>query len=114
MCLHAVWKLSGNQKLNIVFIVLIYTKTVIYKIDIREAVGLTTVTLREGKHLDNMPALMAHEMGHILGSPHDGTERGNYAPDITSYNIPGTCPENLYIMTPSQSGTIVEWSECSR
>ena len=114
MCLHAVWKLSGNQKLKVVCIVLIYTKTVIYNIDIREAVGLTTVTLREGKHLDNMPALMAHEMGHILGSPHDGTGVGTYPPDTTSYNIPGTCPENLYIMTPSQSGTIVEWSECSR
>ncbi|XP_023329131.1 venom metalloproteinase antarease-like TpachMP_B [Eurytemora carolleeae] len=61
-----------------------------------------------------MPALMAHEMGHILGSPHDGTGVGTYPPDTTSYNIPGTCPENLYIMTPSQSGTIVEWSECSR
>ena len=101
--------------MKVVFILLIYnTTTVKYNIDIREAVGLSTVTLREGKHLDNMPALIAHEMGHMLGAAHDGTGRGTYSADTTTYNIPGTCPENLYIMTPSQSGTIVEWSECSR
>ena len=61
-----------------------------------------------------MPALLAHEMGHIMGAVHDGEEIGSLPDDTTTYNQPGSCPENMYIMTPSQSGTIVEWSECSR
>ena len=42
----------------------------------RECTGLTTVTLRDGRHLDNMPALLAHEMGHIIGANHDGDQPG--------------------------------------
>jgi len=71
-----------------------------------EPVLMSTLNLRDGMHLDNAGALVAHEMGHMLGAHHDGGEDEN--------KVKLDCPLKKFIMTPVQTGTITEWSTCSR
>ena len=64
-------------------------------------------------HWDNSGALLAHEMGHMLGANHDGQE-GINSLNPKTYNKLSPCPQGPHIMTPSQTGVITEWSSCSR
>merc|ERR1712050_344721 len=50
-----------------------------------------------------VPALLAHEIGHVLGAYHDN--------DVAHENY---CPANTHIMSPSVHSGITAWSECSR
>jgi len=78
-----------------------------------DAAMYTTVGISEMNHRDNLGALIAHEMGHVLGASHDGfgNELNSNHPNYPEGN---TCEQNKFIMTPSQRGVITEWSSCSR
>jgi len=67
---------------------------------------LLSVSLVDGMHLDNAGALLAHEMGHMLGSHHDGGK--------DDYGKLVDCPQDIYIMTPIHTQPVTEWSKCSR
>lgn len=67
---------------------------------------MLTIELENGTHLCNAGALLAHEMGHMLGAYHDG--------DIDRDRKVLNCPTDRYIMTPIQRTRLTEWSECSR
>lgn len=72
----------------------------------------STVSLINATHQDNIGALIAHEMGHVLGAGHDGgREKNHNSPKKGETN---NCDREKFIMTPSQKGTITEWSPCSR
>jgi len=67
---------------------------------------MLTIELKNGTHLCNAGALLAHEMGHMLGAYHDG--------DLDRDRKVLNCPTDRYIMTPIQKSRLTEWSECSR
>lgn len=79
----------------------------------RECPIFLLVSLNEGTHLDASGALLAHEMGHMLGANHDG-QIGINRKNPKTYNKLIPCPMNRHIMTPTQRGVISEWSSCSR
>ena len=55
-----------------------------------------------GSHTPVMPKLLAHELGHLLGSEHDGQAKANYHSSIyAGQTIP--CPEGKNLMSPSVS-----------
>jgi len=77
-----------------------------------DAAMYSTVTVRNASHVVNIGPLIAHEIGHVLGASHDGEADTNvYSATRGDRN---TCKQNKNIMTPSQRGTITEWSKCSR
>ena len=45
--------------------------------------------------------ITAHEIGHVFGAPHDGTEQC------------ASTPQNQYIMTPMLSTSVTSFSQCS-
>jgi hypothetical protein len=45
--------------------------------------------------------ITAHEIGHVFGAPHDGTQQC------------ASTPQNQYIMTPMLSTSVSEFSQCS-
>jgi len=67
---------------------------------------MLTIELKNGTHLCNAGALLAHEMGHMLGAYHDG--------DLDRDRKVLNCPTDRYIMTPVQKTLLTEWSDCSR
>jgi len=80
----------------------------------RGPVGVIKVVPESGgTHRDNTPALLAHEMGHLMGSGHDGT-LGTFRKNKAQYGKIIDCPQNMYLMTPAIKPGIKEWSTCSR
>jgi len=80
----------------------------------RGPVGVIKIVLEEGgTHRDNTPALLAHEMGHLMGSGHDGTI-GTYRKNVEQYGKMIDCPQEQNLMTPVLKPGIKDWSTCSR
>ena len=63
----------------------------------RFAVSLTMA--HNSAALDTL--ITAHEIGHVFGAPHDGTEEC------------ASTPQNQYIMTPTLSTAVTSFSQCS-
>merc|ERR1719481_2576181 len=75
-------------------------------------VGVPKMVIQDnGSHRDNTPSLLAHEMGHLMGSGHDGTQ-GEDRKNSEYYGKLIDCPQDEHLMTPVISPGIKEWSSC--
>ena len=61
--------------------------------------GASLTMAHDSAALDSL--ITAHEMGHVFGAPHDGTEQC------------ASTPQNQYIMTPTLSTSVTAFSQCS-